>query len=401
MAFTTINAFMRKWLLVCLALCPLLASGRDQHRSQFVPKKLPDQQKKSIVDAKTVHLPIIETATVTNHIDPAWLKPNTEPFTLGPGDRLEIELLGDPRSASDPATMSNVIVGPDGKIYYSILPGIDVWGKTVTEVKGLLEQELGKFFRDKQQVGITVRSIESRRVWLLGRFQLPGVYSLSNSVTLLEALSLAGGSQMYMGNLEMSQLSPSEELADLKRAFVVRNGQLLPVDFERLLKQGDLSQNIYLQPEDFVYLPPATAREVTVVGAVSFPRTLPYQDGMTLSAAIAGAGGTYKDSYWNKVAIVRGSWSKAHIAIVNYEDIVKGRAADVPLEPRDIIHVPLKPWRHIERYANLILNTFVSSLAINEGARAVTKDVAPTGILIPLGSKITVTTPTGAPIPTR
>ena len=55
----------------------------------------------------------------------------------------------------------------------------------------------------------------------------------------------------------------------------------------RLLKQGDMSQNIYLQPDDFVYLPAATAREVYVLGAVAQPRAVVWNEGLTVAGAVA------------------------------------------------------------------------------------------------------------------
>src|SRR5262245_17434039 len=76
---------------------------------------------------------------VTNSLEPAWLQPPTQPFTLGPGDKLEIELLGEPTSKT------TTVVGPDGKIYFNLLPGIDVWGKTLSQAKAALEQEMAKY----------------------------------------------------------------------------------------------------------------------------------------------------------------------------------------------------------------------------------------------------------------
>ena len=71
----------------------------------------------------------------------------------------------------------------------------------------------------------------------------------------------------------------------------MRQGQFLPVDFYRLLREGDTSQNIYLQPDDFVYVPSALAQEVYVLGAVAIPRAVPYTERMTLVSAMAAAGG--------------------------------------------------------------------------------------------------------------
>src|SRR5580765_3934922 len=62
--------------------------------------------------------------TLDNQFNPAWLKPSPDLFTLGPGDRVELELLGEPGSRVV------TLVAPDGKIYFNLLPGIDVWGLT-------------------------------------------------------------------------------------------------------------------------------------------------------------------------------------------------------------------------------------------------------------------------------
>src|SRR5882757_1527700 len=55
--------------------------------------------------------------TVTNGPDSNLLQPPSEHFTLGPGDRLEIEFVG------DATTLTTTTVGPDGKVYFNMLPG--------------------------------------------------------------------------------------------------------------------------------------------------------------------------------------------------------------------------------------------------------------------------------------
>jgi polysaccharide biosynthesis/export protein len=82
---------------------------------------------------------------------------------------------------------------------------------------------------------------------------------------------------------------------------------------------------------------------------------------------------------------VRGSLSDPQIAIVDFGEITRGRAPDVPLEPRDIVYVPFSPYRVLARYLDVVLNTFVRAVAINEGARAVRRDAVPVGVGIPIG----------------
>ena len=333
----------------------------------------------------------LQTMAVTNRIPAEWLKAPTNLFTLGPGDKLEMEIMGDPTSKA------TTTVGPDGKIYFNLISGLDVWGLTLAQAKTRAEQELSNFIKDHVQVALTLRGVESQHVWLLGRLQAPGVYPMAAPMTLLEAISLAGGTMSLTSTRDVNVLPSSEEAADLRRSFIIRQGKLLPVDFDRLLRQGDLSQNIYLHPDDFVYFPSAAAREVYVLGAVGQPQAVPYNEEMTLVQAIASSLGTIKDAYWWNVAIVRGSLSQPKVAVVDYKAIVQGRAPDIKLEPQDIVYVPYTPYRYLYKYLDVVLQTFVSAVAINEGARAVTgKPVSPAGVFIPLGSRITVQPPAGA-----
>jgi protein involved in polysaccharide export with SLBB domain len=174
---------------------------------------------------------------------------------------------------------------------------------------------------------------------------------------------------------------------------------LLPVDFNRLFREGDLSQNIYLQPDDFIYLPSAAAQDVYVLGAVVQPRAVAFHKGLTVSGAIAGAFGTLKEAYIGHVAVVRGALTSPQIAIVDYKDVVRGKASDLELQPHDIVYVPLSPYRYISHYAELIINTFVSSAAINAGTRVSGQPFQGTGagIFIPVGSGIQVIPPTTPP----
>src|SRR5438067_1793650 len=232
--------------------------------------------------------PRLQSVTLSNKLNSAWLNPSTNLFTLGPGDRLEIEVIGEPTSRT------TTVVAPDGKIYFNLLPGVDVWGGTTSEAASLLENELAKFVKEKPQISVMLRQVESKRIWVLGRVHAPGVYSMAQPMTVLEAVSMAGGTMTLANYQDQEAAGISEELADLSRSFVLRKGKLLPVNLNRLLRHGDMSQNIYLEPDDFIYFPAATAREVIVLGAVAQPRRVPYVDNMTVAAAVASAYGTIK-----------------------------------------------------------------------------------------------------------
>jgi polysaccharide export outer membrane protein len=338
----------------------------------------------------------IETNTLvlTNKLDQQMLEAPTRMFTLGPGDRLELEVIGDPPSRT------TTVVAPDGKVYFNLLPGVDVWGLTLTDAKLRLETTFTNFVQEQPRISMTLRGVESKRFWVLGCVQAPGVYAMATPLTLLEAISMAGGTMSLTSFRDQAAAGIGEELADLKRSFVLRQGELLPVDFSRLLNEGDLAQNIYLEPDDFIYLPPGKARDVYVLGAVTQPRPVPCSEGLTVAGAVAGAYGTLRDAYTPHVAVVRGSLSQPQITIVNYRKVIRGEERDIALQPNDIVYVPLSPYRYLRRYAEVILNTFVTSSAINAGSYAVTKqDKFQGGVFIPVGSGVQVIPPVSPPPP--
>jgi protein involved in polysaccharide export with SLBB domain len=170
-------------------------------------------------------------------------------------------------------------------------------------------------------------------------------------MTLLEALTIAGGTARAPSAVS------TVDLADLRHSFVMRQGRVLPVNFVSLLQEGDMSQNIYLQPDDFVFIPSSLSQEVYVLGSVRSPSTVPFSDPMTLISAIAGANGPADEAYLGHVAIVRGSLSQPQLIEVNYNAVLRGKAPNIALEPGDIVYVPLSPYRYLTEYAQLIVNS--------------------------------------------
>ncbi len=368
----------RRCVIGCLSLGIALFAGCQSGGPRFEPRLT--------LAADYLMQSLGVTNQATNRLNPEWLRPGTNRFTLGPGDRLEIELLG------DETTRSTTLVGPDGKIYFHLLPALDVLGLTLPQTKELLERGLTQYVREQPKVALTLRAADSKRVWLLGRLNAPGIYPMAGPMTLLEAISLASGpatagsaASLSSQGLTLNFAGVMEDAADLRRSFVLRQGQLLAVDFYRLLREGDLSQNIYLEPDDFVYLPSAAARDTYILGAVAQPRAVPFAEQLTLVSAVASAGGTIKDAYLTHVAIVRGSLAEPRIAVVDLREIVHGKAPDILLEPRDIVYVPFAPYRTLTRYLDVIANTFVRTVAANEGARAVSRTAQPVSLHVPVG----------------
>ena len=336
--------------------------------------------------ARTNVVPARFTPVDSPTVDPSLSRHPEFEYWLGPGDVLDIEVLGDVN------TRATTIVGPDGKIYFYLLPGIDVWGLTLSATRERIVQEMQTLIREQQPVSLTLRKSESQRIWLLGRLNKPGIFTMGAPITLLEALSEAGGPAT--GGASASTQRPSGissprdargEAADLDRAFILREGRMLSVDFNRLLHEGDMTHNVYLRPNDFIYLPSAMSRNVHVLGAVERPRALDYVNQLTLLQAVSQAGGVLRPgAHVSQVAIVRGSLTRSRVAVVDMRPILAGQAPDIALEAKDIVFVPQTPYRELRHYVDLILDTYVRTVGVTEGARAVEGQAQPLGVTLPL-----------------
>lgn len=350
-----------------------LATAKEQDRDSIRARiALAKQEIEIDRAAHPGEVPAAETfepVALTNRINKAWLQPPTDPYRLGPGDVIDIEVIG------DAAARAALTVGPDGKIYYSLLPGTSVWGLTLGETRALLQKQLTQFTRATPEVVVNLRVVGSKRFWLLGQGAAAGAYTLATPTTLLEAISTAGG----------LPTAGVDDVVDLQKSFVLRDGRLLPVDFERLLKRGDLSENIYLQPDDFIYLSPMNLPSVYVLGAVASPTSLPHSRDMTIVSAILNAGGMVKYAQQNQIVVIRGALTRPQMAEVDYKSIVVGKGRNVRLQPGDIIYVPFSPFRKVAQLAEDILDQFVRTTAVNEGTRAVNPQAAPVSLSAPFG----------------
>jgi protein involved in polysaccharide export with SLBB domain len=307
------------------------------------------------------------------------LKAPTETYLLGPGDIVEIEI------AEVPGTLARTFVMPDGIAYYNLAGGVRAEGLTQKQFADQLTKALQHDYA-KPVVNVSLVEVRSRRYSILGRVFKPGIYPLRQPTTLLEAIAQAGG--LYTSSFS----GFTEELADLSNSVVIRNGKILPVNFDKLVRSGDTSQNIYLRDNDHVYLPSATSSSVLLLGAVALPQAIGYKDSLTLIDCIAQCKGPAKGAYLQEVVIVRGSLDKPQAALVNLKDILTGKATNVLLQPGDIVFIPKRPMALLESTVELVFQDAARTVAAGEGSRVAGGNQSPS-ITIPLSS------PSSAPAP--
>ena len=120
-----------------------------------------------------------------------WVVPSIaqeEPpdYLIGPKDILNIHVWREPELTRD------VTVTPDGRITFPLIGNIMAQGKTVTELKEIITKKL-KNFVTAPEVTVIVNESRSRKIYVIGQVNAPGPYPLAPDMTVLQALSTAGG----------------------------------------------------------------------------------------------------------------------------------------------------------------------------------------------------------------
>ncbi len=279
-------------------------------------------------------------------------------LTLGPGDILTISMYERPDS-----TRLGLIIGPDGRINYLQARDVMAAGFTVEELREQLEKALLKFYRPPLRVVVIPQAYNSKRYYMLGNVVQKGVFQLDRPITVVEAIARA------QGFVTSIQRKNTFTLVDLSRSFLIRKQdgagfQRVPVDFEALFLRGEISQNIALAPEDYLYFPPMDLQEVYVFGEVLRPGISPYAPDITALRAIVSRGGFTERAYKGKILVVRGSLNHPQTFVLSGTEVLRAKSLDFRLEPRDIVYVHRRPWTKVQELLELSIADFLQAAVV-------------------------------------
>ncbi|HYJ86590.1 MAG TPA: polysaccharide biosynthesis/export family protein [Pyrinomonadaceae bacterium] len=263
-------------------------------------------------------------------------------YRIGPGDVLDIRILNRPNLSREA-----VRVEGNGMIR---MPLIDTEIMAACKTEGELAKEIAngylKFYR-KPQVDVFIKEYRSVTIAVIGAVNDQNRFQLQRRIRLLELLTYARGPSEKAGQtINVVHAPPVIEC---------NKGNSEPDELAfssyRLSDTlaGKPDANPYLQAGDIVTLP--EAEQAYVVGNVLSPRAIPLDEPITLTHAIAMAGGVAKDSKKDKIRIVRqepGSKTKKEI-MVDLNAIEKKRAEDIALLPNDVVHVQVSEARSLLR----------------------------------------------------
>jgi polysaccharide biosynthesis/export protein len=172
-------------------------------------------------------------------------RPRISDVVLGPGDVMEITVY------RQDDLSRKIQVPPDGRIYYPFVGEVQTAGLSVGRLREKLIEGLSPYILDPQ-VSVAVTALRSEKVFILGEVERPGIFALESGMSVLEAISGAGG---FTHEAKWSSV------------LLIRNGlekpQVASLDLKKTLKQGDLSQNLTLASGDILYVPPVFIADVS------------------------------------------------------------------------------------------------------------------------------------------
>jgi polysaccharide export outer membrane protein len=165
---------------------------------------------------------------------PATTDPN---YVIGASDELNIDVW------KQPDLSRTVPVRPDGKISLPLLSDIQAAGLTPTQLATQITEKLSKLVNNPE-VTVIVTAINSQRIYVLGEVARAGAYPMLPNMTVLQAISSAGGLGQF---------------ANQKNIYVLRteNGKQVrfPFNYKEVLQGKKTEQNILLKPGDTIVVP--------------------------------------------------------------------------------------------------------------------------------------------------
>ncbi len=177
-------------------------------------------------------------------------KPASDPtYIIQPNDLLEIVVWGEPDISR------TVRVRPDGRISLALIQDLQASKLTPVELKEQMESLLGEYI-DSPNVTVIVSAIESYKVYVLGKVLTPGEIVRERPLTVLQALTLAGGFQDYAdkSQIRIIRFDGRGSYPSVEEEFPV--GQLIfEFDFNDVTKGKKTEQNIFLRSGDVVVVP--------------------------------------------------------------------------------------------------------------------------------------------------
>ena len=266
---------------------------------------------------------------------------NYKDYQMGPEDQLAIVIFGQDNLSRE------LRVNGQGEIAMPLVGVVKVAGMTPQEVQKRLEELYNARFLVNPQITVTVKEFRHQRVAVTGAVIKPGSYEIIGPRTLLEVLSLAGGFS-NLGTLgaqagdvvNVIRYQNAPDLAKTVKAGAVQpfapKTETMVIDLRRLVSGQEPQLNIMVRNGDVVNVP--FAGTAYILGAVKKPGNIAVKENLTVSQAVAMAGGIDPMLGNDNITIMRFDDQGKPISInTNLSSIIARSDPDLPLKDSDVV----------------------------------------------------------------
>lgn len=258
---------------------------------------------------------------------------DTGSYQIGPEDVLEITVW------QSPDLTKTVTVNAAGVISYPYIGDISVRDLSTQDVEKLLKEKLSQGYVKDPQVSVSVKEYNSKKILVFGQVEQPGLYKVKGSLPVLELLFLVKGVKSDAKRLTV--IRPLDAGKDQKVDKNRQGARAIEVNLIALLTEGNLRENVLIQPGDTIYVASGTGQKFYVLGQVKKPGPYEWVKEITVLEAIKQADGGTEKAALNRIIIRKNTSGQEEVIRVNVVDIMKGKKKDdVVIRPGDVIVVP-------------------------------------------------------------
>jgi len=255
----------------------------------------------------------------------ATLHAQSTDYRIGPQDVLSIKVFETPDLDAD-----DVRVSTEGKITLPNAGAITLAGLTEAQAGLEVERVLEQCCVNRATVTVRVKQFRYKPISVIGAVGRPGPVDSSGRLTLLDALTAAGGVGGQHGDV----------------VYIIRHGDnglsdQLTVRLDDLLVRGEQRMNVPIYPGDLINVPADVEVTVFTLGEVQHPGAVSFKssDRMTLLTAIARAGGLTDRASYKMIIRREGAGSLVEEVPVDYKAVLAGKVPDPTLKEGDVVVV--------------------------------------------------------------
>jgi polysaccharide export outer membrane protein len=270
--------------------------------------------------------------------------PQAESLLIGPGDQLHILVFETPELEQHPR------VTDAGDTPLMLLGNVRVTGLTPAQAAAVIEQDLiAGHFMSHPQVTVTIEQYATQNVSVLGEVKLPGSYPITAPRSVIDVVALAGG---------------LTNVADRSITIERKSDPAQKVNYFLSNNSNDaIDSSVLVYPGDRVLVPKAGI--VYILGDVRSPGAYAMSNNssqISVLQLVAAAGGTNHSAVPSHARLYHKDGAAGYTNnSLPLSAMQKGKQADLPMHPGDIIYVPFSYVRNVAEGATGIVSAATSA----------------------------------------